>query len=155
MKTLWKGMLGVALSAAVILANPAAAQDTAPDSNGISAYSVARLKIFEGSVWVRTPDSGDWEEYIHNSPLAERSRISVPEGSEAEVQFHGGQFVLLTGGTEMDIREMRENKTETRRIFYSGRERSDSTFPIPTSRPSICWLLTRERLTFPSRDSTG
>jgi hypothetical protein len=128
-------MLGVALSAAVILANPAAAQDTAPDSNGISAYSVARLKIFEGSVWVRTPDSGDWEEYIHNSPLAERSRISVPEGSEAEVQFHGGQFVLLTGGTEMDIREMRENKTDF--LLRSGEIR----FYLPDSDFSPVHLL--------------
>jgi hypothetical protein len=135
MKTLWKGMLGVALSAAVILAIPAAAQDTGPDSNGISAYSVARLKVFEGSVWIRTPDSGDWEEYIHNSPLAERSRISVPEGSEAEVQFHGGQFVLITGGTELDIREMRESKTEF--LLRSGEIR----FYLPDSDFSPVHLL--------------
>jgi hypothetical protein len=135
MKTLWKGMLGVALSAAVILAVPAVAEDADSEVSGIPAYSVARLKIFEGSVWVRTPDSGDWEEYFHNSPLAERSRISVPEGSEAEVQFHGGQFVLLTGGTEVDIREMHENKTEF--LLRSGEIR----FYLPESDFSPVQLL--------------
>lgn len=112
MKPLWKVMMTMALLASVIITVPAAVAETGKDDNGIPAYSVARLKIFEGSVWVRPPDSGDWEEYLHNSPVSERSRISVPEGSEAELQFHGGQFMLLTGGTEIDVREMRDDKTD-------------------------------------------
>jgi hypothetical protein len=95
-----------ALFLAAGVAGLSRAQEGGPDHEGVSAYSVARLKIFEGSVWVRTADSGDWEEYFHNSPVAERSRISVPEGSEAELQFHGGQFMLLTPGTEVDIQRM-------------------------------------------------
>jgi hypothetical protein len=114
MKTSGKVMIAMAILASVIITLPSAAEEANTDGTGISAYSVARLKIFEGSVWVRTPDSGDWEEYLHNSPVAENSRISVPEGSEAELQFHGGQFVLLTEGTEIDIREMGENRTEFR-----------------------------------------
>ncbi|MGB6410695.1 MAG: DUF6600 domain-containing protein [Candidatus Deferrimicrobiaceae bacterium] len=104
----------MALLASVIITLPSVAEEANTDSPGISAYSVARLKVFEGSVWVRTADSGDWEEYLHNSPVAEKSRISVPEGSEAELQFHGGQFMLLTEGTEIDVQEMRESKTEFR-----------------------------------------
>ncbi len=135
MKTLWKIVMGAAFLASIFPAFPAVAEDAVTEISGIPAYSVARLKIFEGSVWVRTPDSGDWEEYFHNSPLAERSRISVPEGSEAEVQFHGGQYVLLTEGTEMDIREMLENRTEF--MLRSGEIR----FYLPESDFSPVELL--------------
>lgn len=95
-----------ALFLAAGVAGLAHGQEGNADYEGVPAYSVARLKIFEGSVWVRPPDSGEWEEYVHNSPVSDRSRISVPEGSEAELQFHGGQFMLLTPGTEVDIRQM-------------------------------------------------
>lgn len=103
-----------ALFLAAGVAGLASAQQGSADYDGIPAYSVARLKIFEGSVWVRTPDSGEWEEYFHNSPVSDRSRISVPEGSEAELQFHGGQFMLLTPGTEVDIRQMDAEMTVLR-----------------------------------------
>ncbi len=106
-----KLMIAASLLASVIITFPSAAEETGTDGSGLSPYSVARLKVYDGSVWVRTPDSGDWEEYLHNSPVAERSRVSVPEGSEAELQFHGGQFMLLTEGTEIDIIEMGESRT--------------------------------------------
>jgi hypothetical protein len=94
-----------------ILSMPAFAAETDLDEEGISAYSVARLKIFQGTAWVRTPDSGEWEETTTNTPITEKSRVNVPEGSEAELQFHGGQFVLLTGGSEVDIRKLDEAST--------------------------------------------
>lgn len=106
-----KWMIAGAILTTVIIAFPSAAEEAGTGEGGISPYSVARLKIYDGSVWVRTPDSGDWEEYLHNSPVAERSRVSVPEGSEAELQFHGGQFMLLSEGTEIDILEMGESRT--------------------------------------------
>ncbi|MBI5418752.1 MAG: FecR domain-containing protein [Deltaproteobacteria bacterium] len=93
------------------------------EEEGFSAYSVARLKIFEGSAWVRLPDSGEWEEYSTNTPIPERARINVPEGSEAELQFHGGQFVLLTGGTDVDVRKFDEEGTAFR--LRSGEIRFD------------------------------
>jgi len=89
------------------LSNPLLAEGE-NGGEGTSAYSVARLKLFNGTAWVRTPDAGDWEEFTTNSPVTEKSRISIPEGSEAELQFHGGQFVLLTGGTEIDARRFDE-----------------------------------------------
>ncbi|HEU5360674.1 MAG TPA: DUF6600 domain-containing protein [Candidatus Deferrimicrobiaceae bacterium] len=87
------------------------AADENAEAAGIPAYSITRLKIYEGSAWVRTPDSGDWEEFSSNSPVPVRSLVSIPEGSEAELQFHGGQFVLLTAGTEISLLAVENERT--------------------------------------------
>jgi hypothetical protein len=94
-----------------LLAVAGHAAEESAEIAGVPAYSVTRLKIFEGSAWVRTPDSGDWEEFSSNSPVPVRSLVSIPEGSEAELQFHGGQFVLLTGGTELSLLGTENGKT--------------------------------------------
>jgi len=106
----FKHIAMVAASLALFAMTGHAAEEGA-EFEGIPAYSVTRLKIFEGSAWVRTPDSGDWEEFSSNSPVPVRSLVSIPEGSEAELQFHGGQFVLLTSGTELSIRGSESGKT--------------------------------------------
>jgi len=93
---------------------PALAQEGEAPEGGFSAYSVARVKVLDGSVWVRPSDGRDWEEFSSNSPIPPRSRVSVPEGSEAELQFHGGQFVLLTSGTDLEIRDFQEGISEFR-----------------------------------------
>ena len=93
---------------------PALAQGEEGPEGGISAYSVARVKVLDGSVWVRPATGGDWEEFSSNSPIPPRSRVSVPEGSEAELQFHGGQFVLLTSGTDLEVRDLQEGKSAFR-----------------------------------------
>jgi hypothetical protein len=85
---------------------PALAQEEEGSEGGISAYSVARVKVLDGSVWVRPSAGGEWEEFSTNSPIPPRSRVSVPDGSEAELQFHGGQFVLLTSGTDLEVRTL-------------------------------------------------
>ena len=90
---------------------PALAQEGESPEGGISAYAVARIKVLDGSVWVRPSGGGDWEEFSSNSPVPPRSRVSVPDGSEAELQFHGGQFVLLTSGTDLEIRDLQERKS--------------------------------------------
>ena len=99
--------------AAFILAGvpPALAQEEEGPEGGISAYAVARVKVLDGSVWVRPSGGGDWEEFSSNSPIPPRSRVSVPDGSEAELQFHGGQFVLLTSGTDLEVRDLQEGKS--------------------------------------------
>ncbi len=107
MKTWAKGIAAAAILAVAIPAVFAFAEDPkADDDEGIQAYSVARLRVFKGTAWVRTPDSGEWEEFSTNSPIPERGRVSVPEGSEAELQFHGGQGMLLTAGSEIDVRQL-------------------------------------------------
>jgi hypothetical protein len=99
--------------AAFVLAGvpPALAEEEEGPGGGISAYSVARVKVLDGSVWVRPSAGGDWEEYSSNSPIPPRSRVSVPDGSEAELQFHGGQFVLLTSGTDLEVRDLQEGES--------------------------------------------
>jgi len=102
------GMMAIILALFTV---PGHAAEESAEVAGVPAYSVTRLKIFEGSAWVRTPDSGDWEEFSSNSPVPVRSLVSIPEGSEAELQFHGGQFVLLTSGTELSLLGTENAKT--------------------------------------------
>jgi hypothetical protein len=105
--------------------SPALAQEGEGPEGGVSAYAVARVKVLDGSVWVRPSDGGDWEEFSSNSPIPPRSRVSVPEGSEAELQFHGGQFVLLTSGTDLEVRDLLEGKSAFR--LRAGEIRFDLT----------------------------
>ncbi|HEX9205862.1 MAG TPA: DUF6600 domain-containing protein [Candidatus Deferrimicrobiaceae bacterium] len=93
------------------------------DAAGIPAYSIARLKVLDGSVWVRTEANGDWEEFSTNSPVPPGSRISVPASSEGELQFHGGQYLLLTSGTDLEVRELKEGRSVFR--IRSGEIRFD------------------------------
>jgi hypothetical protein len=99
--------------AAFILAGvpPALAQEEEGPGGGVSAYAVARVKVLDGSVWVRPSGGGEWAEFSSNSPIPPRSRVSVPDGSEAELQFHGGQFVLLTSGTDLEVRDLQQGKS--------------------------------------------
>ncbi|MBP2669499.1 MAG: hypothetical protein H6Q80_1701, partial [Deltaproteobacteria bacterium] len=97
-----------------IPAAPSLAAETGTDDENIPSTAVARLKIVKGTVWVRPADSGDWEEYPNNSPVAERARVSVPQGSEAELQFRGSQFLLLEQGAEVDVRQLGEQRASFR-----------------------------------------
>ena len=106
----------IAMFSVLVLAGipPALAQEEEGGEGGIPAHAVARVKVLDGSVWVRPSDGGEWEEFPSNSPLPPGSRVSVPEGSEAELQFHGGQFVLLTSGTDLEVRDLREETSAFR-----------------------------------------
>lgn len=76
-------LFGVLACAAAV---PTSAEDrNSVDDMGIPAYSVARIMVSDGSAWVRTAGGEDWQEYSSNSPLPPRSRVSIPEGSEAEL----------------------------------------------------------------------
>ncbi|MCL5884291.1 MAG: hypothetical protein M1377_02925 [Deltaproteobacteria bacterium] len=97
------GTIAVVLS---ILTVPARAVEGDQGDGGIPSTAVARLKIGKGTAWVRSGDSGQWEEASTNYTLSERSRISVPDGSEAEIQFRGSQSLVLRGGSEVDLRQL-------------------------------------------------
>ncbi len=115
--------LAVLASAALALGVPAFAEAQGEEDEGIPAYALSRLKILAGTAWLKTAEDGDWQEATTNTPVTANSRVSVPEGSEAELQFHGGQFVLLTSGTDVEVREMSEDKTYFR--LRSGEIRFD------------------------------
>jgi hypothetical protein len=127
---------------AATAAPPALSQGPEGDAQGIPAYSVARLKVLDGSVWVRTTADGEWEEFETNSPIPPGSRISVPASSEGEVQFHGGQFLLLTSGTDLEVREFREDRSTFR--IRSGEIRFDLTpddfAPVTVRVPGGAWV---------------
>ncbi len=106
--------IGFFVAALSFLAVPVPAADSGTGEGGIPSTAVARLKIDNGTAWVRSGDSGNWEEAATNYPLVERSRVSVPQGSEAEVQFRGNQILHLRGGTEVDIRQLGEKEVSYR-----------------------------------------
>ena len=97
-----------------VLAVPARAAEIDPDDENIPSTAVARLKVGKGTVWVRPADSPEWEEYSNNFPVAERSRVSVPQGSEAELQFRGSQFMLLVAGSEVDVLQLGDQRVSFR-----------------------------------------
>ena len=97
-----------------LFASPVWAAETGADEENILSMEVARLKVSKGTVWVRPADSLEWEEYSHNFPVAERSRVSVPQGAEAELQFRGSQFMLLIGGSEVDVLQLGDQKVSFR-----------------------------------------
>jgi len=105
------GIFSVVLSCLVL---PAWAAQRPSDEGGIPSSAFARLKIDQGTAWVRTGDSGDWRESVSNFPLVAQSRVSVPEGSEARIQFRGSQFLLLRGGSEVDIQALGEKEVSYR-----------------------------------------
>lgn len=95
-------------------AAPVLAAGPEKEEDGIPSTAVARLKIGKGTAWVRSGDSGEWEESADNYPLVEQSRVSVPQGSEAEIQYRGSQSLLLKGGSEVDIRQLGEKEVSYR-----------------------------------------
>jgi len=118
------GILAVLAVLACAAASPVPAEESqAENAAGIPAYTVARLKVLDGSVWVRPSRDSEWAEFSTNSPIPPGSRLSVPVGSEGELQFHGGQSVLLTSGTDLETRELNEEKTQFR--LRSGEIRFD------------------------------
>jgi hypothetical protein len=110
----WIGLVGILSAVLSGLALPASAAEGQQSEGGIPSYAFARLKIDKGTAWVRTGDSGDWQESVSNFPLVEQSRVSVPEGSEAEIRFRGSQSLVLRGGSEVDIRQLGEKEVSFR-----------------------------------------
>jgi hypothetical protein len=74
-----------------VLAAPALSADTKPPEEDITpSTTVVRLNIAKGTSWVRPAGSGVWrEEYSHNSPVGECSRVSIPRDSESEILAGG------------------------------------------------------------------
>src|SRR5512146_3200425 len=135
-----------------LLAAPALSAGAGLEDETTPSTAVARLKIAKGTAWVRPADSGEWEEYSHNSPVVERSRVSIPMGSEAEVQFRGSQFLLLQGGAEVDVRQLGERKVSFRvrsgqvAFSLSKEDFAPVAVKLPGSRevlldtPGLYWL---------------
>ena len=79
--TLVSFSLAIVLSVLAATALPAGAK---AEEEITPSTAIARLMIVKGTAWVRHADSGEWEENSHNSPVVERSRVSIPRDSESE-----------------------------------------------------------------------
>jgi hypothetical protein len=142
-----------------VVALPVFAAGPEPDDESTPSSAVARLKIVKGTAWVRPADSGEWEEYVNNSPVAERARVSVPQGSEAELQFRGSQFLLLQEGSEVDVRQLGEKKASFRlrsgqvAFSLSKEDFAPVAVKVPGNRdaalesPGLYWLTVDEGTT--------
>jgi hypothetical protein len=105
---------GIFAAFLMALAVPVFPAESRGDEEGIPSTAVARLKIGKGTAWIRSGPSGEWEEAVSNYTLAERSRVSIPQGSEAEIQYRGSQSLILRGGSEVDIRQLGEKEVSYR-----------------------------------------
>jgi hypothetical protein len=110
------GMISVFL---LVPAASAPAAEAGKYEDGVPSTAVARLKIGKGTAWVRSSGSAEWEESADNFPLVEKSRVSIPQGSAAEIQFRGSQSLHLEGGSEVDIRQLGDKEVSYR--LRSGR----------------------------------
>ncbi|MBP2676917.1 MAG: hypothetical protein H6Q84_3757, partial [Deltaproteobacteria bacterium] len=73
-RAIW--ILAVIAAVACVFPMPALAAEPGNPDDGIPAYAISRLKVLAGTAWVRTADSGDWEEATTNTPLTPNSRVS-------------------------------------------------------------------------------
>lgn len=120
--------MGMAIAATCILAlsaysSPAPAESDeyadAGSDEGIAAWSVARLKVVDGSAWVLAPGESDWQEFEGNAPLPGGSRVRAADGSNVEIGFSNGGRVRLSGGGDLDLRDLREDRVNL--TLYEGK----------------------------------
>lgn len=71
----------------------------------------ARIRLVDGEVMFRTPDSGEWLPAAINTPLDEGDATWCPDGSRAEIQLSDGTLVRLDGGTQLDMLANEESFT--------------------------------------------
>jgi hypothetical protein len=89
--------IGILVVVFLFLGAPALSANAQMAQDGIQFSAIARLMIIDGTAWVRTGDAGDWEESVGNFPLVAGTRVSVPQGSEAEIRFRGSQSLAWGG----------------------------------------------------------
>ena len=63
---------------------------------------VGRLADLNGTVWLYSPDAGEWIAAQRNRPLTNGDRISTEAGARAEVRI-GSTTVRLDSGTELEV----------------------------------------------------
>ncbi|HEY5996376.1 MAG TPA: DUF6600 domain-containing protein, partial [Candidatus Deferrimicrobiaceae bacterium] len=120
--------MGMAIAAACILAlsaypSPAPAESDeyadAGSDEGIAAWSVARLKVVDGSAWVLAPGESDWQEIEGNAPLPGGSRVRAADASNVEIGFSNGGRVRLSEGGDLELRGLREDRVNL--TLYEGK----------------------------------
>jgi hypothetical protein len=120
--------MGMAIAATCILAlsaysSPALAESDeyadAGSDEGIAAWSVARLKVVDGSAWVLAPGESDWQEFEGNAPLPSGSRVRAADESRLEIGFSSGGRVRLSEGADLELRALKEDRVNL--TLYEGK----------------------------------
>ena len=75
-------------------------------SNADPALGVARLSVVNGDVATQRGDSGDSIAATVNMPLVEGDGLQLKGASRAEVQLSRGNFVRVSGDTEIQLLEL-------------------------------------------------
>ncbi|MDD2737090.1 MAG: FecR domain-containing protein [Desulfuromonadaceae bacterium] len=82
-----------------------------PSLASAGVISPARVRLTDGEVMFRTPDSEEWLAASVNTPLDEGDAIWAPAGSRTEVQLADGTVVRLDGETQLDLIAVEDNFT--------------------------------------------
>jgi len=84
---------------------------TAPVCSIAAVIAPARIRLADGDVMFRTPDSGEWLPASINTPLDEGDAAWCPDGARAEIQLSDGTLVRLDGGTQLHFLANEESFT--------------------------------------------
>ena len=63
----------------------------------------ARVRLVDGDVLFRTPDSGEWLPAAVNTPLDEGDAIWCPDTTKAEIQLADGSIVRIDENSQLDL----------------------------------------------------
>ncbi len=112
----------------------------APDEPG---QPVARLGVINGDASVRRGDSGEWVAAALNAPLMAGDSVSVGANGSAELQLDSGNFVRLSGETEIRISDLENGRNQiqigrgliTYRVLRDSATQSEISTPAVAVRP--------------------
>ncbi len=95
MKTICKSVAKVSMALALLWLPALAVAAASPGA--------VRVKLAEGDVQIRIPETGEWAPVAANTPLIEGDEIWVPGGGRASLQTNGGARIRLGGGTSFQL----------------------------------------------------
>ena len=107
------------------------------------ALGEARLSLLQGDVAIQTKDIGDeWGAASINAPLVPGTKLWVPEGGKAEVQFIGGSYLRAAGNTDVDFIDLKMESQDSiiqvgvpqgrTYVFFAGSNAKNSVFQMDT-----------------------
>jgi hypothetical protein len=74
-----------------------------PTTSFAAVAGPARVKMMDGDVLFRTPDSDEWLPALINTPLDEGDAIWCAENSKAEIQLPDGSIIRIDERSHLDI----------------------------------------------------
>lgn len=74
-----------------------------PTYSNAGVIGPARIRLVDGEVMFRTPDTKEWLPASINTPLDEGDALWCPDGAKSEIQLPEGTLVRLDGGSQLDL----------------------------------------------------